>query len=322
MHHSFQLMIMNFIESLQRSTSADQKYILHIMNYFSCYSVTYFSQTADASDVIKALDNLFHCFSKSDAFYIDRDQHFENQLMKDYFKEQEILLKFELSRASKVFRLIECDNCILENVLWRTASSSRTWVETLIKTTQKVNIWIILHLHHSLIQILFSILSKSLLTRIVREDQLSEANLLTWISSIENPNNHSQKIKKHLQQLITLQKNVETFSEHKKFKMKKQYNWDITLHQLKMEMLVLLHQKKDNKLESRWQRSFMISNADDHTSFSLKQLNECWIKWTYHSDNLQQFISREDHLTLSDESEYSLLQNLRWIRNTASQPAN
>ena len=124
-HHLFQLMIMNFIRPLQRSTSADQKYILHIMNYFSHYSVTYLSQTADASDIIKTLNNLFHHFSKSDVFYIDRDQHFENQLMKDYFKEQEILLKFELSRASKVFRLIECDNCILKNVLWRTASSSR-----------------------------------------------------------------------------------------------------------------------------------------------------------------------------------------------------
>ena len=190
-HHPFQLMVMNFIEPLQRSTSAGQKYILHIINYFSCYSVTYPSQTADASDIIKALNNLFHHFSKPDVFYIDRGQHFENQLMEDYFKEQEILLKFESSRASKAFRLIKYDNCILENVLWKTASSSRMWVETLIKTTQKVNTQIILHLHHSLTQILFSILSKSPLTRIVREDQLSEVNLLAWISSIEDSNEHS-----------------------------------------------------------------------------------------------------------------------------------
>ena len=80
-------MIMNFIESLQRSISVSQKYILHIMNYFSCYSVIYFSQTADVSDIIKILNNLFYCFSKSDVFYIDRNQHFENQLIKDYFKE-------------------------------------------------------------------------------------------------------------------------------------------------------------------------------------------------------------------------------------------
>ena len=220
-YHPFQLMIMNFIRPLQRSISVSQKYILHIMNYFSWYSVTYFSQIADASDIIKTLNDLFHHFSKSDIFYIDRDQHFENQLMKDYFKEQEIFLKFELSRASKVFRLIEHDNCILENVLQRTASLSRMWVETLIKTTQKVNIQIILHLHHFFTQILFSILPKSLLTRIVREDQLSEVNLLTWISSIENSNDHSWKIKKHLQQLITLQKNIKIFSEHEKFKMKK-----------------------------------------------------------------------------------------------------
>ena len=124
-HHFFQLMIMNFIESLQRSILADQKYILHIMNYFSHYSVTYLSQTVNASDIIKTLNNLFHHFSKFNVFYIDRSQHFENQLMKDYFKEQEILLKFEFSRASKVFRLIKCDNCILKNVLQRTASLSR-----------------------------------------------------------------------------------------------------------------------------------------------------------------------------------------------------
>ena len=321
-HRPFQLMAMDFIGPLQRSTPAGQKYILHIMDYFSRYSVTYPSQTADAPDVIKALDDLFHRFPKPDAFYIDRGQHFENQLVEGYFKEQGILLKFGPSGASKAFGLIERGNRILEDVLRRTASSSRAWVETLAKATQEVNTRTILHLHHSPTQILFGILPKSPLTRIARGDQLSEANLLAWVSSIEDPNDHSRKVKEHLQQLITLQKDVETSSEHGKAKMEERYNRGVTLRQLEVGMLVLLHQKEGNKLEPRWRGPFMISNAGDHTSFSLKQLNGRRVKRTYHGDDLRQFIPREGHLALPDEPEYPLLQNLRRTRNTASRPAN
>ena len=40
------------IRSLKKTISADLKYILHIMNYFSQYFMTYLSITVNASDVI------------------------------------------------------------------------------------------------------------------------------------------------------------------------------------------------------------------------------------------------------------------------------
>ena len=69
---------MNFIDSMKKIASADLKYILHIMNYFSWYSMTYLSVTVNTSDVIWALDDMFSQFTQLKAFFLDQDQHFEN----------------------------------------------------------------------------------------------------------------------------------------------------------------------------------------------------------------------------------------------------
>ena len=315
-------MAMNFIGPLQKDISAGHWYILHIMDYFSCYLITYSSLTADVSDVITALEDLLHWFPRPDAFYIDRGQHFKNQLVEGFFQEKSILLKFGPSRASKAFSLIERGNRILENVLRKTASSSQTWGEILAKSTQEVNVWIISHLHYSPTQILFGIESNSSVTRMSRGSQLSEANFTSWITSIENPSDHSQKVGEHLQQLITLQKDIRASDKQRKSKMAEQYNREVTLCQLKVEMLILLHQKESEKLEPHWRGPFMIAKIGDHISFSLQQLNGCWIKQTYHGDDLCQFVPREGWLTLSTEPVYPILQSLQKPKNTMSRPTN
>ena len=62
---------MNFIDSIKKTASADLEYILHIMNYFSQYSMIYLSMTVNTSDVIQALDNIFSQFTQSEAFFLN-----------------------------------------------------------------------------------------------------------------------------------------------------------------------------------------------------------------------------------------------------------
>ena len=61
----------------------------------------------NTSDVIQALKNLFNQFIQSAAFFLNWGQHFENSIMKEYIKKQEVRLFFSLSSFSKFFNLIE-----------------------------------------------------------------------------------------------------------------------------------------------------------------------------------------------------------------------
>ena len=77
---------MNFIDSMKKTTSADLKYILHIINYFSQYSMIYLSVTVNVSDIIWALDDVFSQFTQSETFFLDWDQYFKNQIVENYIK--------------------------------------------------------------------------------------------------------------------------------------------------------------------------------------------------------------------------------------------
>ena len=115
-HRPFQLMAMDFIGPMER-TQAGHEYILHIMDYFSRYSITYPSMAANALDVIRALEDAFNRFMRPTAFFLDRGQHFENSILGDYLKEQGVKLFFGPSGSSKSFGLIERGNRILEDVI-------------------------------------------------------------------------------------------------------------------------------------------------------------------------------------------------------------
>lgn len=96
-HHSFQLLTMNFIDPMKKTVSAGHEYMLHIINYFSCYSIIYLSATANVSNVIQVLNNLFCQYTQLKAFFLNQGQHFENQVAKEYMKECEIKLLFKSS---------------------------------------------------------------------------------------------------------------------------------------------------------------------------------------------------------------------------------
>ena len=62
---------MNFIRPLKKTIPAGLKYILHLIDYFSRYFMTYLSVTVNASDVIQALNNVFSQFTQLETFFLD-----------------------------------------------------------------------------------------------------------------------------------------------------------------------------------------------------------------------------------------------------------
>ena len=69
--------------------------------------MTYPSVTANASDVIQALDDVFSQFTWLEAFFLNQGQHFKNHVVEEYMEKQGVKLLFEPSRSSKSFKLIE-----------------------------------------------------------------------------------------------------------------------------------------------------------------------------------------------------------------------
>ena len=72
---------------------------------------------ANATDVIKALGIIFTSYATPKAVYSDREQHFENQAVKDFLTDHKITDSFSPSGSSQSTGIVEIGNKILEDVV-------------------------------------------------------------------------------------------------------------------------------------------------------------------------------------------------------------
>ncbi|SLM38554.1 Ribonuclease H-like domain [Lasallia pustulata] len=310
-HRPFQLLAMDFIGPLGKTEPAGLQYILHIMDYFSRYSFTYPSTSANAPDVIRALDDLFHRFTKPDAFFLDRGQHFENQLVERYMEEHGVKLMFGPSGSSKSFGLVERGNQILEDVIRKTATSASTWDLVLSKATLEVNSRVIGHLRYSPLNILMGLSPSSLLPNLLGDSHLAEGGIAQWIQSISDPRDHCREVQLHLLDLTTRRAEIAQSNEEEKAKMEERYNRGVKHRRLLPGEFVFLHQRESTKLGPRWRGPFVIARAGEHGSFHLQQVNGRRIKRTFHGDDLRVLQPRTGHLASASEPTYPAYQNLR-----------
>ena len=174
------------------------KYMLHIINYFSQYFTIYLSVTANASDIIQALKDLFNWFMQLAAFFLNWGQHFENSVVKEYMEKQEIRLFFGPSSSSKSFSLIEWENCILKDIIRKSMSSGAKWDAVLTRATYEINSWVINHLHHSPLSILISCPLTPLLATLLDNLSLAEVTIPQWLEFIEKLWAHCQAVQSYL----------------------------------------------------------------------------------------------------------------------------
>ena len=310
-HRPFQLLAMDFVGPMRKTTPAGFEYILHIMDYFSRYSMTYPSATANAPDVIRALDDVFSRFTRPEAFFLDRGQHFENQVVEEYMELHGVWLLFGPSGSSKSFGLIERGNRILEDMIRKSAPSSAAWDTVLPKATQEINSWIISHLRYSPLNILMGLSPAPPLATLLGESNLTELTASQWMDSIKDPQKHSRAVQDHLLSLAARRKEVAESNEEEKAKMAERYNRGVVHRELFTGDLVLLHQKESTKLGARWRGPFVVDKPGDHASFRIRQINGRRIKRTFHGDDLQVFRPRTGHLLLPNEPTYPTSQTIR-----------
>lgn len=118
-------------------------FILHIIDYFSRFSITTTTKTANTCDVIPALDRVFALYATPEGTYCDQGHHFNNQEVRDFFSRRGIALAFSLSGALQRIGMVEIGNRLSEDVLRKAGDD---WEEGLNRSTHALNSRIIWHL--------------------------------------------------------------------------------------------------------------------------------------------------------------------------------
>lgn len=313
-HRLFQLLAMDFIGPIKKATPSGYEYILHIMDYFSRYSMTYPSKTANVSDVMTASQDVFCRFTRPSAFFLDRGQHFENKVLQDFMDKQGVRLIFGPSGSSKSFSLIERGNRILEDVIRKAALLSSTWDKVLPKATMEVNSRIITHLRYSPLSILLGITPAPSSATLVGDASLSEAGFAHWVDSISDSRDHCRRVQDYLLDREAWREEVSLSNEEAKAKMADRYDQGITHRELDIGDLVLLHQKESTKLGAQWRGPFMVDKPGEHASYHIKQISGWRIKRTFHGDDLRVFKPRTGHLKLLSKPTYPLSQTIQESR--------
>ena len=243
--HLFQLIEMNFIESIRESDQ--NKYILHIINYFSQYFMIYSTLSVNAENVKICLLNVFHWYVCSSTIYCDREQHFDNQYIKNFLNRYNVCIYFSSSDIFKFISIMKVDNCILKSVIQK---SSDKWDDKFSSSIKQLNVWVIDHLKYSSLEILHDLLSQSLQRQTY--SQITDTDTDQLINLFTQHLYQSEAVEAHLLSLAYLQDKISEQFIQKKESEKKHYDREILQsNELKSDDLAMLYQKNVEKLQSR-----------------------------------------------------------------------
>lgn len=123
----FQLMGMDFVGPLE-VTGSGMKYILVLVCYMSRFVIPFACKTANVEDVIWCLKLAFVMYRKLHAFYCDSGQHFDNEELREFLRQEGVAISYSPSGASMSTGMVEASNKLLEQVL-RKESPSQTGLE-------------------------------------------------------------------------------------------------------------------------------------------------------------------------------------------------
>ena len=304
---SFQLAEMNFIDALFK-TSKENSFVFHFMNYFNRFSVTVSTSIANVEDVISALKYIFNIYQKSVKIYCDEDQHFFNEKLKSWLKDQKIKLTLSPFESSQNTELIKNENKFLERILRK--DSNKNWDEILRQSTSRLNSHIIEHLEFSSISILMRLRSLIFAVDTTLLFISNQSSIEEILHQLNQSLIHKKIVRNYSIYRAQMHDHIRKLFEEQKKKEAERFNREITkqiIHQI--ESLIMLYQKKHTKLTPRWRDSFRIYEYEGthQLSFVLNQLNDRKIRGTFHENHLKEFKSRTKYLSDSTHEENLLL---------------
>lgn len=294
--YPFQLLGMDFIGPLN-TTAAGHVYIFNVVCYFTRFVVPFATKTANVEDVIWCLKLLFAMYRTPHAIYCDRGQHFLNEELQEFLRQQGVSISYSPSGASKSTGMVEMSNHLVEQVLRKDPDPN--WDVCLPKAAKAVNSRIIPYLGLSPTAIMLGPAQETSFVSTATLRVLPGRSIKTWHDALQDPIAHAFAINEYRVHLAEVHDVVTQTTIRKQELEAHRYNRGIkqTIHQL--GDMVMLFQKDVGKLQPRWRGPFRIKGygGSHGISFTLQQLNGRGIKGTFHGDHLKTFQPRTDYLT-------------------------
>ncbi len=296
---------MNFINSLTE-TKADNKYIFNMICYFSKKIISFATSSINASDVVESLRKVFIWFQRSYIIYCDREQHFNNLVVRVFLSFESISISYNSSNFSRSTEMIEIFNKLLENVL-RKSFENVNWNQTLNWVTKFINFRVISYLKMSSIDIIIDSIQKIMFTSFTLLT-LSERDIFDWVAELCSFVFHIQKIRRYIQFKLNSYDYVKALSQKQWENMIYKYDQDVSLINHQLKDLIMLYQKNSDKLQFKWRNSFRIQNHKrTHERFYiLRQINERKIRNSFHDNDLKWFVSCFEYLIKDLNTFYSI----------------
>ena len=247
MMHSFDLAIMNFIESF-KEIAKNRKYIFHFMNYFTKFSVSTVCKTADASNVIKCLSKMFQRYRKSVKIYCDHKQHFDNEKLRTFLKSEEVKITYNSSNASKRTKMIEIDTKLLQNVLRKIAMRNE-WDIFFSTFTKFLNFHQIRYLRFLSQDILLNFETSMLAIDFKLISALNVKTVVNIIITLNDSKSQEKAIRKYLKYRAETHDFMKVKSNARKEKeiIKYDRKIDRAIHEIKF--MIMIYQKDVAKLQ-------------------------------------------------------------------------
>ena len=119
--YPFQFLGIDFIGPLD-VTTAGYIFIFNVVCYFSRFIVPFACRSANVEDVIWCLRLLFAMYRTPHDIYCDRGQHFCNEELREFLRQQGVTITYSPLGASKSTGMVEASNKLLEEVLRKDSS--------------------------------------------------------------------------------------------------------------------------------------------------------------------------------------------------------
>ncbi|KAK4624377.1 hypothetical protein CLAFUW4_06063 [Fulvia fulva] len=149
------------------TTRKGNRSILHLIDYFSRFSITKATKTNTPEDTIESLKSAWAIFPAPAAIYADPGKHYIARKVVTFVEGQGVLISFSPSGASRPVGMVEKENDVLQRAIMRSASieldekmreyaSDHTdWDVRLPQHTRSINSRYIDHLGYSPAEISF-----------------------------------------------------------------------------------------------------------------------------------------------------------------------
>ena len=248
---------MDFIGPLPQARSGD-RYILNLVCYATNFLVPFSTKTANVEDVLWCLPLFSAMYRKPQAFYLNPGQHFDNEVLRDYLKQEGIAYDYS-SSGSKSTGMIEVHNRLLEQVLRK---DDRDWDVRMPHGASCVNQRIIGYLGLSPSDMLFgrvqhvTTMTSTLLA-------LPNRDIRAWAEALSDPIRHAIEVHTYIRHRAEIQDVIYETKQRQKEDMTTRYNREVkqTVHAIGSH--VMLYQKN-------WQTTTAMAWSLHHTRVQLR----------------------------------------------------